>query len=103
MVCAADLMLADIYSAQVYKGRRRKEVSVNYVIACVNSKDSVSMSFKFLADVQAPCFLFPSLHQEAATQSAMLFDYVAPSTTTHLLFIKKTMSSSMVKKKVGSF
>ena len=46
MVCAADLVLADIYPAQaVAEGRR---VSVNYIIAGVNSKDGLQTMYELL-------------------------------------------------------
>ena len=86
--------------ATVAEARR---VNANYVITGVNSKDSIQISCKFLADVWIPCFLFPSLHQEATTHSATLLDfrYVVLHPKPHLLFIIIKRPSSVLKKKVG--
>ena len=90
----SSLLSSKRYSRTAAEARR---VSVNYVIAGVNSKDSVQMSCKLLADVWAPCFLFPSLDQEATHSSLTVVWWCSIQSHTYYSFLKP-MSSSVLKK-----
>ena len=52
-LCAADLVLADLYPAQVYNCSRGRRVSVNYVITGVNSR----CNYIFFLNLVQICYL----------------------------------------------